>query len=191
MESVSRRELFVRAGIGLAVAGGTMLRADAQPTPRGNEPLDYERLLAVRPSHSGSALSERRLMLHGRVWGADTRRPVAGATLDFWPTSKRGDRLGTVPGRRAAVVTDSSGRYELQLPRPACFRQGRDILPARLHLLARHDDYPTLVTQLFLAGDPYLDPAAVHGCPILEVMRRTVGGETFDFATFDLVLAAH
>lgn len=188
MESVSRRELFVRAGLGLTVGG--VLRADAEPTERSGLPIDYERLLALPPAPSAPAPSERVLQLTGGVWGIDTRQPVVGAVIDVWPTTMQSAQAhGAEPGRRVRAVSDSAGRYELEVQRPASYREGRTLRPARLHLLVRHPRYATLVTQLAFAGDPYLvGDAWTPPSLVIPLERLTVGGRTLECGAFDLVL---
>src|SRR5688500_16590659 len=102
------RRNFIRQGAaGLAVLGGTLLlREDAQATQydgsgaqqvfdaeleEGAKATEnniegpfYRKLAPYRAKVTPPLEPGKVLLITGRVWGLDTRKPLAGATLDIW-----------------------------------------------------------------------------------------------------------
>src|SRR5437016_900350 len=118
MASVSRRQFVT--GLAALGVGGLVLRAGAQPTPQAGALGEYAKRLeaedrAVPALAAKTAPTEdcilgpfyRRgapfrgkvtppleagvvLVVNGRVWGHDTRKPLAGARLDVWQANATG-----------------------------------------------------------------------------------------------------
>ena len=70
------------------------------------------------------------LLVRGRVWAQDSRRPLAGATLDIWQANAAGrydnDDLKKPPAKgvfenRARLITDESGAYEFETIHPGAY----------------------------------------------------------------------
>lgn len=121
------------------------------------------------------------MVVEGVVRGPDGA-PLAGATVDTWQSDEeglydvqRGD--GTGRNLRARFRTDAEGRFHFRsilpspYPVPADGPVGRMLLaqgrhpfrPAHVHLMIGAPGCRTLVTHIFLAGDPYLESDAVFG----------------------------
>lgn len=116
----------------------------------------------------------------GRVRSTDGS-PVGGALLDVWGADEDGLYDVQYPGERCAgrgrLRTDADGGYRFWtvLPTPypiphdgpagdlltACGRG--PMRPAHLHFKATAPGFRTLVTHLFVAGDPHLARDAVFG----------------------------
>lgn len=107
--------------------------------------------------------------------------PLAGAWIDVWQSDEDGyydvQKDGDDPNLRARFIADAEGRYAFWTlvpkfyPIPADGPVG-DMLtatnrhpfrPAHIHFMIGHEGYETLVTHLFVEGDPYLDSDAVFG----------------------------
>jgi protocatechuate 3,4-dioxygenase beta subunit len=140
------------------------------------------------------------LLIKGRVWGHDTRRPLDGAVLDIWQANASGrydnhddDRAvdPTLFANRGRLVTDDTGYYEFESVRPGNyeFLPGRT-RPAHIHYWVRHPQYMDLVTQLYFKGDPHAsgDPFIRASLVVEPQQVRTPGG-AYELATFDVVLA--
>ena len=141
------------------------------------------------------------IVVRGRVWGIDTRKPLAGAVLDIWQANAAGRYDNDDPKKppkkgsfhnRARLMTDASGYYEFETIRPGRYKIGpKRWRPSHIHYAVRARGYKTLVTQLYFKGDPenkrddfiksslIIDPAAV----------KTPNG-TYELGTFDIVLAS-
>lgn len=144
------------------------------PYFRPNAP---QRASLCDPSESGEPLS-----VAGRVLGADSCAPLAGATVDVWQANDGGAYDIDTPGPsdrpyrlRSQLRTGGDGGYGFDTVRP-----GHYATRARhIHYFVHADGYEPLVTQLYFAGDPRLatdrlvrrslvttpEPAQVRGRP--------------------------
>lgn len=140
------------------------------------------------------------LVVRGRVWGFDTKRPLAGTVLDIWQANAAGrydnDDPQAPPAKgvylnRARVLTDETGYYEYETVHPGPYKTGPDSWrPSHVHYLVRKAGYATLVTQLYFKGDK-LNAADEFIKPSLVIALATekVNGQTVETGVFDVVLA--
>ena len=117
----------------------------------------------------------------GRVLDTDGR-PIPGAVLDMWQSNADGRydvQLADTGGRqlRARLRADGEGRFRLRTIKPTEYpvptdgpvgrildRMGRHPMrPAHLHFIVTAPGYETVVTHVFVKGDPYLQSDAVFG----------------------------
>jgi protocatechuate 3,4-dioxygenase beta subunit len=149
------------------------------------------------------------LLISGRVWGHDTRRPLAGAVLDIWQASALGrydeDRRNPpAPDGflyRARLVTDETGYYEYETIHPGAYRIGPNRWrPSHIHYLVQADGYRRLVTQLYFKGDKYnetdefIKPSLIIELSDADVRPRARASEdpqklSYRRGVFDIVLA--
>jgi hydroxyquinol 1,2-dioxygenase len=124
------------------------------------------------------------------AWFKDMRgRPIAGAEVDIWQSSPEGFYENQDPGQadmnlRGKLVTDPEGHIAFRTVKPAGYpipidgpvgellrAQGRhNMRPAHLHFLASKEGFKTLISQIYLNDDPYLDSDAQFG-----VTRHLIG----------------
>ena len=140
------------------------------------------------------------LLIQGRVWGHDTKKPLAGAVLDIWQANAEGrydnDDPAHPPARgvfrnRARIVTDESGSYEYETIHPGRYPLDETRLrPAHIHYWIRHAGYKDLITQLYFKGDPHNegDPF-VKPSLIIALRQQKVREQSYEIGTFDIVLA--
>ena len=159
------------------------------------------------------------LLVEGTVSGTDGA-PIAGAIVDTWHTDGNGfyDVQGPTGliglAGRARFRTDGAGRFWFRSVMPASYHipadgpvgdmlkvQGRHpYRPAHVHFMVGAPGSRTLVTHLFMAGDPYLDSDVVFGVKdslIRAVEQQPAGvtarGNSVDRSTaalrYDFVLA--
>lgn len=117
----------------------------------------------------------------GRVLDG-TGRPIPGALLDIWQSSADGRydvQLPDTGGKqlRARLRADDEGRFRFRTIKPTPYpvptdgpvglileRMGRHPMrPAHLHFIVSAPGYETVVTHLFVKGDPYLGSDVVFG----------------------------
>ncbi len=119
-----------------------------------------------------------------RVSGAVTLpdgTPLAGAAVDVWHSDEDGlydvQKAGAAPSQRARFITDVDGRFAFWTIVPCFYPVPHDgpvgamlkaakrhpFRPAHIHFMIAHAQCETLVTHLFVDGDPYLDSDAVFG----------------------------
>jgi len=140
------------------------------------------------------------LVVQGQVWAHDTRKPLVHATLDIWQANAQGRYDNDDPARppapgvyvnRTRLVTDEGGFYEFESVHPGRYKIGPDQWrPSHVHYMVSHPGYKTLVTQLYFEGDPmnkldqFIKPSL-----IMSVEQIKANGGSYEFGTFDIVLA--
>jgi catechol 1,2-dioxygenase len=140
------------------------------------------------------------LVISGRVWGFDTKKPLAGAVLDVWQANAKGrydnDDPAAPPAKdvfvnRARLIADETGYYEYETIHPGAYKIGPEAWrPCHIHYLVRHRGYEQLVTQLYFKGDPHnKTDEFIKESLIIDVRPKKVNGAAIETGTFDIVLA--
>jgi protocatechuate 3,4-dioxygenase beta subunit len=144
--------------------------------------------------------------------------PIAGALLELWQSNAEGFydvQVATAGGKqlRARLRADAQGRFNFRTIKPTAYpvptdgpvglilnRMGRHPMrPAHLHFIVAAPGYETVVTHIFVAGDPYLDSDVVFAVKeslVTEFKRNDSPAAAarlglkapFCEATFDFVL---
>jgi catechol 1,2-dioxygenase len=220
MAPFSRRD-FV-AGLATAGVAGWVLRAEAQPTPPAGQPGAAAPAAApgakwaptedciLGPFHRPGAPFRAKvtpplesgvvLLITGRVWGFDTKKPLAGARLDVWQANARGrydnDDPANPPRKdvfknRARLIADETGYYEFETIHPGPYKIGPEQWrPSHIHYIIAHPGYETLTTQLFFRGDPHnKTDAFIKESLVIDLRTVKVGEAAYEAGTFDVVLA--
>jgi catechol 1,2-dioxygenase len=116
-------------------------------------------------------------------------KPIAGAEVDVWHSSTEGfyenqDPVQADMNLRGKFTTDASGHISFRSIKPAGYpipidgptgdllrAQGRhNMRPAHLHFLASKDGFKTLISQIYVQDDKFLETDVQFG-----VTRRLVG----------------
>ena len=127
------------------------------------------------------AMKGEPLHVSGRVSTAGGS-PIAGAIVDIWHSDEDGYYDVQRPDQpdanlRARFRTDSEGRFHFWTLTPTSYPVPDDgpvgellratgrhpMRPAHVHFMIAAPGHETLVTHVFVAGDPYLDSDAVFG----------------------------
>ncbi|HVN91869.1 MAG TPA: dioxygenase [Candidatus Binataceae bacterium] len=148
--------------------------------------------------------------------------PLAGALIDIWQSDAHGAYSHfNIPeseapfNLRARVSADKDGGFEIQTWVPSSYEIPKfgptgDVLkatgrhpwrPAHIHFRLSHPGHETLTTQLFVAGDPYIDSdvvGAVKAPLVIKFERHEKPAELrergldrpFYTARYDFVLAS-
>ncbi|HLH96818.1 MAG TPA: dioxygenase [Xanthobacteraceae bacterium] len=124
------------------------------------------------------------------AWFRDrSGKPVAGAEVDVWHSSPEGfyenqDPVQADMNLRGKFTTDADGHIAFRSVKPAGYpipidgpvgellrAQGRhNMRPAHLHFLAVKDGFKTLISQVYVQDDKFLDTDAQFG-----VTRHLIG----------------
>ena len=141
------------------------------------------------------------LVIRGRIWGFDTKKPLANSVLDIWQADAHGSYDMDDPRNppqwnefknRIRLITDETGYYEYETIRPAAYQIGPGrFRPAHIHYMIQSPGYTKLITQLYFAGDKHIqaDPWASKSNLVIETEKVPVGGASYKLGTFDIVLA--
>jgi catechol 1,2-dioxygenase len=153
------------------------------PFWRDDQPLVESGGSLLRSPTPGAPLAVR-VRLQDR-----TGAPVAGAEVDVWHSSPEGLYENQDPSQaemnlRGRFISDADGRFSFNTVLPAGYPipdQGPvgDLLrsagrhkfrPAHLHFMLYKPGFKTLISQLYVAGDPYLESDVQFG-----VTRALIG----------------
>lgn len=123
------------------------------------------------------------LFLSGRVLSASCR-PIGRARLELW----QADHAGAYDLRgfrfRARVLAGRDGSWSIRTILPGRYLNGAQYRPAHIHVKVHVPGRPSLTTQLYFAGDPYLadDPWARQSL-VMHLSDVPGGGKigSFDF----------
>jgi protocatechuate 3,4-dioxygenase beta subunit len=140
------------------------------------------------------------MVISGRVWGLDSRKPLVGAQLDVWQANAKGrydnDDENNPPRpdvfvNRARLITDENGYYEFETVHPGAYQIGANAWrPSHIHYLVGARGYKTLVTQLFFKGDPHnKTDQFIKESLIIDLASKKVGAVAYEAGVFDIVLA--
>jgi catechol 1,2-dioxygenase len=140
------------------------------------------------------------LLIRGRVWGFDTKKPLTNAVLDIWQADAAGRYDNDDPKKppakgvfvnRTRVLTDETGYYEYETIHPGPYQIGPDAWrPAHIHYLVRKSGYATLVTQLYFKGDKFnAKDEFIKPSLIIALEAAKVGETAIETGVFDVVLA--
>ena len=226
--SLDRRHFMSLGSVGLARASVLTLPAFAQPTEASGELGEQSPVFAeiappklpenfkatedniLGPYHRKLAPFRAKvtpplepgdpLVVRGRVWGIDSRKPLAGAIVDVWQANAAGrydnddQDKPPRPGvfvNRARVLTDESGYYEYETIKPGRYMIGpKQWRPAHIHYWVSAAGYKPLVTQLYFKGDPYNETDDfIKPSLIIDPTVVKVRGSGVQLGTFDIVLA--
>ena len=154
------------------------------PTADNIEGPFYKPGAPGRATLAGPDAKGERLILAGRV-ASTACIPLAGAVLDLWQADARGGYDNEGWGLRGTLTSDAQGRWQVKTIVPGRYLNGRRYRPMHVHVKLRARGYQELTTQLYFAGDAYLegDPFVV---PSLVMAHRRDGGARQ--ARFDFVL---
>ncbi|MEF3073618.1 dioxygenase [Methylobacter sp. Wu1] len=121
-----------------------------------------------------------RVRISGRVFEFENNAPIEGAILDIWQAAANGlyenqDEQQPDYHLRGRFRTDKNGTFELIALMPTTYRIPDDgpvgeflkiakrppIRPAHIHVIVSAPGYETLVTQIFVKGDPDIEDDVV------------------------------
>jgi len=128
------------------------------------------------------------IVISGKVLNFFTCKPISGAILDFWQADSNGkyDTVGF--NLRGKVISDKNGNYTLETIIPGNELGGNIHRPAHIHVKAWIPDNPgnpTLVTQLYFEGDPYMDEFVKKQLILKPINKNGTKYANFNFGLED------
>ena len=103
----------------------------------------------------GEGVEGERLIITGKVMNMRCQ-PLQDAILDVWQANSNGEYDNEGFTLRGKVKTNNDGTYLIDTIVPKEYGQGDITLPGHIHLKVGVPNQPTLTTQLYFEGDPYL-----------------------------------
>ena len=190
VDAINHRKL---AGATASSVFGPFWVAGAPELPHGSSIARGEEALTGEPT-----------VVHGRVIGEDGR-PIAGANLDIWQASPAGMYDVQDPNQpemnlRGLFRSGVDGAFWFKTVKPAAYpipddgpvgellrATGRHPMrPAHIHFMVGAPGYETLITHIFVEGDPYLESDAVFGVKGSLVVDFAWNRSESDAARFDV-----
>jgi catechol 1,2-dioxygenase len=121
-----------------------------------------------------------RVRISGKVHDIDSKGPIEGAVLDIWQAANNGlyeheDSAQPDYNLRGRYTTDENGSFEVVALMPTGYSVPMDgpvgellrvserppIRPAHIHVIVSAPGYETLITQIFVKGDPEIEQDVV------------------------------
>ena len=103
----------------------------------------------------GEGVEGERLIITGKVM--DMRcQPLKDAILDVWQANSTGEYDNEGFTLRGKVKTNNDGTYLIDTIVPREYATGDITRPGHIHLKVGAPNQPTLTTQLYFEGEPYL-----------------------------------
>jgi catechol 1,2-dioxygenase len=147
-----------------------------------------------------------RVRISGRVFEFENNAPIEGAILDIWQAAANGlyenqDERQPDYHLRGRFRTDKNGTFELIALMPTAYHIPDDgpvgeflkiakrppVRPAHIHVIVSAPGYETLVTQIFVKGDPDIEDDVVFTASQNMVGDFKQEGEVFRL-TYDFPL---
>lgn len=140
------------------------------------------------------------MVISGRVFGHDTRKPLPNTVIDIWQANAEGRYDNDDPKRppaahvflnRCRLMTDQNGYYEYETIHPGAYQIGAKLWrPPHIHYWVRATGYRELITQLYFRGDPHQKGDAwIRESLIIELRDNKTARGMFKTGTFDIILA--
>ena len=133
------------------------------------------------------------LVVTGRIWSFETKKPIAGAALDLWQVDNQTSDYSAGSGdfkNRARLVTDETGAFEFETVHPIPYSPSPNFWRSpHIHFIGSAAKHKTLVSEMFFKGDTKQDVDRLfHPALAMPVQKKTVNGKEYETVIFDIVL---
>ena len=133
------------------------------------------------------------LVVTGRVWSFETKRPLPKTVLDLWQVDNQTADYSAGNGdfkNRARLVTDENGAFEFETVHPIPYAPSPNFWRSpHIHFIAAAPKHKQLVSEMFFKGDEKQDVDRLfHPLLVASVQKKTVNNQEFEAVIFDIVL---
>jgi protocatechuate 3,4-dioxygenase beta subunit len=128
----------------------------------------------------GKGVEGERLIITGKVM--DMRcQPIKDVILDVWQANSTGEYDNNGFTLRGKVQTNNNGTYIIDTIVPKEYAAGDINRPSHIHLKVGAPNQPTLTTQLYFEGDPYLTDMEDKSLVMKVIDENGTKKANFDF----------
>jgi len=142
---------------------------------------------SCRPFEPGT-----KLVVSGRVWGYDSKRPLHSSVIDVWHSDVKGSySTGKDIHNRARLISSETGYYEFEAIHPVAYPvdNGKWWRSPHIHFKVACPGYITVVTELYFAGDKLHEQDKVFQPALMMPVRKLEDhGHVYEAVVFDIVL---
>lgn len=127
-----------------------------------------------------------RMIISGRVSNLDCTEFIAGTIIDIWHADDAGNYDNSGYNLRGKTISNSQGFFMFETVHPGKYLNGSTYRPSHIHLKITPPGFDTLITQIYFAGDPYIDGDAAASITegqydathrIIELTTNSLGEE--------------
>ena len=97
-----------------------------------------------------------RLILSGQVLNLACSEVIPNTEIDIWHANDDGAYDNTGYNLRGKATSNSQGFYVFETIKPGLYLNGANYRPSHIHFKITPPNFPTLITQLYFAGDPHI-----------------------------------
>jgi len=117
-----------------------------------------------------------RLILSGQVLNLACSQVIPNTEIDIWHANDAGTYDNSGYNLRGKVTSNSQGFYVFETIKPGLYQNGATYRPSHFHFKITPPDSPTLTTQLYFTGDPYIanDAAASITSGTFDASNRII-----------------
>ena len=133
-----------------------------------------------------------KLLVSGRIWGYDTKKPLPAAVIDIWHSDIKGAySTGKDFRNRVRLISSETGRYEIEAIHPVAYAvdNGSWWRSPHIHFKVAYPGYVSIVTELYFEGDKLHEQDKVfQSALMMPVQKREHYDHVYEFVVFDIVL---
>ena len=117
-----------------------------------------------------------RLILSGQVLNLACSEVIPNTEIDIWHANDAGEYDDSGYNLRGKAISNSQGFYVFETIKPGLYQNGATYRPSHFHFKITPPDSPTLTTQLYFTGDPYIanDAAASITSGTFDASNRII-----------------
>jgi len=117
-----------------------------------------------------------RLILSGQVLNLACSEVIPNTEIDIWHANDAGEYDNYGYNLRGKASSNSQGFYVFETIKPGLYLNGSTYRPSHFHFKITPPNFPTLITQLYFAGDTYIpnDAAASITSGTFDASNRII-----------------
>jgi protocatechuate 3,4-dioxygenase beta subunit len=117
-----------------------------------------------------------RLILSGQVYNLACSEVIPNTEIDIWHANDAGEYDDLGYNLRGKTISNSQGFYVFETIKPGLYLNGATYRPSHFHFKITPPNSPTLITQLYFAGDPHIatDAAASLTTGTFDASNRII-----------------